>query len=60
MDSKFLTVQFFPCLTEKNHVSPQLSLTNVAALNYLLRSQIFVHDNGQLRATHLILDCEPL
>ena len=60
MDSKFLTVQFFPCLTEKNHVSPQLSLTNVAALNYLLRSQIFVNDDGQLRAVHLILDHEPL
>ena len=29
-------------------------------LNYLLRSQIFVHDDGQLRVAHLILDYEPL
>ena len=29
-------------------------------LNYLLRSQIFVNDDGQLRAAHLILDYEPL
>ena len=29
-------------------------------LNYLLRSQIFVHDDRQLQAVHLILDYEPL
>ena len=46
--------------TERNHVSPRLSLTNVAALNYLLRSQIFVSDDGQLQAVHLILDYKPL
>ena len=30
------------------------------ALNYLLRSQIFVNDDGQLRVVHLILDFEPI
>ena len=50
----------FLCLTDKNHVSPRLSLTNVATFNYLLRSQIFVHDDGKLRAAHLILDYESL
>ena len=35
-------------------------MTNVAALNYLLRSQIFVNDDGQLQAAHLILDYKPL
>ena len=30
------------------------------ALNYLLRSQIFVNDDEQLRAVHLILDFEPI
>ena len=30
------------------------------ALNYLLRSQIFVNDDRQLRAAHLILDYEPI
>ena len=50
----------FLCLTDKEHVSPWLSLTNVAALNYLLRSQIFVNDDRQLQVDHLILDYKPL
>ena len=50
----------FLYLIDKEHVSPWLSLTNVASLNYLLRSQIFVNDDGQLRATHLILDYKSL
>ena len=29
-------------------------------LNYLLSSQIFGNDDGQLRAVHLILDYEPI
>ena len=33
---------------------------NVTALNYLLRSQIFVNNNRQLQAIHLILDYEPI
>ena len=36
----------FLCLTDKEHVKPRLSLTNIAVLNYLLRSQIFVNDDG--------------
>ena len=38
----------------------KLSLINVPALNYLLRSQIFVNSDGQLCAVHLILDFEPI
>ena len=56
---KFLTVWFF-CLTDKSYTNPKLSLINVPALNYLLRSQIFVNDDRQLRAVHLILDFEPI
>ena len=55
----FLTVWFF-YLTNKTQTNPRISLINVPALNYLLRSQIFVNDNGQFRATHLILDYEPI
>ena len=33
---------------------------NVPALNYLLRSQIFVNNDRQLCAVHLILDFEPI
>ena len=40
--------------------NPKLSLINVPALNYLLRSEIFVNDDGQFRAVHLILDFEPI
>ena len=50
----------FLCLTDKTQVNHRISLINVPALNYLLRSQIFVIDDGQLRAAHLILDYEPL
>ena len=50
----------FFCLTDKTQVTPRISLINVPALNYLLRSQIFVNNDGQLRAAHLILDYEPL
>lgn len=38
----------------------RLSLTNVAALNYLLRSEIFVSEDRQLHVVHLILDFEPI
>ena len=44
----------------KNHIMPRLSLTNIAALNYLLRFEIFVSEDRQLHAIHLILDFEPI
>ena len=50
----------FLCSTNKEQVAPRLSLINVPALNYLLRSQIFVNNDGQFRAAHLVLDYEPL
>ena len=50
----------FLCVTGKEQVNPRISLINVPALNYLLRSQIFVNDDRQLRASYLILDYEPL
>ena len=49
----------FLCLTDKTQLNPRISLINVPTLNYLLRSQIFVNDDKQLRAAHLILDYEP-
>ena len=41
-------------------MNPQLSHTNIMGLNYLLRSEIFVSEDRQLRAVHLILDFEPI
>ena len=46
--------------TDKNHVTPKLSLINVPALNYLLRLEVFVSEDGQLQVAHLILDYEPI
>ena len=51
---------FLAVIADKGHIAPRLSLTNVAALNYLLRSEIFVSEDRQLRAIHLILDFEPI
>ena len=45
---------------DKERTSPRLSLVNIPALNYLLRSEIFVSADGQLRAVPLILDYIPL
>ena len=56
---RFLTFQFL-YLTDKSYTNPKLNLINVPALNYLLKSQIFVNDDGQLHAVHLILDFEPI
>ena len=47
-------------VANKRYVAPKLSLTNVPAFNYLLRSMIFVSENRQLRAVHLILDFKPI
>ena len=46
--------------TDKGHTTLRLSLVNVPGLNKLLRSEIFINEDWQLRAVHLILDFEPL
>ena len=49
MDFNFLNIFFSSTiLANKRHVAPKLSLTNVATLNYLLRSEIFVSEDSQL------------
>ena len=45
---------------DKRHVTPRLSLVNVPGLNKLLRSDVFISEDRQLRVVHLILDYEPL
>ena len=55
-----LTMIFLDTFADKDHVSPKLSHTNVQALNYLLRSEIFVSEDWQLLAAPLILNYEPL
>ena len=60
-ESDFLIVLYFlAMLADKNQVVPRLSFSNVVALNFLLRLKIFVSEDGQLRAVHLILDFDPI
>ena len=60
-ESDFLILFCFSdMLADKNQVVPRLSFTNVPALNFLLRSEIFVSEDKQLRAVHLILEFEPI
>ena len=47
-------------IADRRLVNPQLSRTNIVGLNYLLRSEIFMSEDRQLRAVHLILDFEPI
>ena len=51
---------FLGIFADKEHVSPKLSFVNVSGLNFLLRSKIFVSEDNQLQAAHLILGYEPL
>ena len=51
---------FSDVFANKDHVSPKLSFVNVLGLNFLLRSEIFVSEDNQLWAAHLILGYEPL
>ena len=39
------TIFFSDVFVDKDHISPKLSLTNVLALNYLLRLEIFVSED---------------
>ena len=39
-------ISFLEIFADKDHVSPKLSYTNVQAFNYLLRSEIFVSEDG--------------
>ena len=38
---------------------PDVRTVHVRDLNFILRSEIYVHWDGQLRASHLILGVEP-
>ena len=38
----------------------ELRVVHVRDLNFVLRTEIFVHWDGQLRASHLILGVEPV
>ena len=61
MDFVNLTVVYSSdVFANKAHVAPRLSLVNIATLNKVLQSEIFVSEDGQLWAIHLVLDFKPL
>lgn len=61
MDFDYLIVSGFSAISiDRRLVAPWLNHTNVAAFNYLLRLEIFVSENRQLWAVHLILDFDPI
>ena len=41
---------------DKNATIPNFSLVNWQSLDKILKTEVFVHTDDQLRATHLILD----
>ena len=51
---------YFGCFVDKEHISLKISCVNVPELNFLLRLEIFVSEDRQLRSAHLILGYEPL
>ena len=57
---KLTMALFLAVIVDRRHIAPRLSFTDVAALNYLLRLEIFVSEDRQLRAVHLSLDFEPI
>ena len=54
------TISSSDVFTDKNHIASRLNHVNVPGLIKLLRSEIFVNEDRQLRAVHLILDYKPM
>ena len=53
-----LSLNFY--FLEKKAIVERWSLVKFELLNRVLRSDIFLHPNGQLRAIHVILDFTPI
>ena len=53
-------VFIFGKLVDKYSAIPNLNLVNEPDLTKILKAKIFVHKDGQLRATHLILGYDPM
>ena len=45
---------------DKHATEPEFSLVNKESLDKILRAKVFVHENGQLQAAHLILGYKPI
>ena len=51
---------FSDVFANKNHTTLRFSFVNAPGLNKLMRSEIFISEDGQLQAAHLILEYEPI
>ena len=45
---------------DRHTAEPNINLVNKESLDNILRAEVFVHDDGQLRAAHLILGYNPI
>ena len=57
---KWLLTNFCIIYAESKWFKPDLRVMHVRDLNFVLRSEIFVHLDGQLQASHLILGVNPV
>ena len=55
-DNNFMSDGF----TDKHAAIPNFNLVNQPSLDKILKAEVFVHSDGQLRAAHLILGYKPL
>ena len=57
----FLTILLvFDEFVDKHSATPNFGLVNELDLMKILKAEIFIHTDKQLRAAHLILDYNPL
>ena len=59
----FLLMMFFVSpdgFVDKNATTPNFNLVNQLSLDKILKAEVFVHKDGQLRVAHLILDYIPI
>ena len=48
------------CDANSKKFKPDINAVHVRDLNFVLKSEIFVHYDSQLQASHLIFDCTPV
>ena len=58
-DDIYIFFVFLNGFVDKNAAIPNFSLVNQLSLDKILKAEVFVHSDGQLRAAHLILSYTP-
>ena len=51
-----IMVCFLNIFADKRHVTPRINFVNVTNLNKVLRSEVFIGEDEQLKVVHLILN----